>query len=31
MFPELRRVNELAPDVRKMMPEEPGVTADPND
>jgi MFS family permease len=31
MFPELRRVNELAPDLRKMMPEEPSVTADPND
>lgn len=31
IFPELRRVNELSPDLRKMMPGEPSVTADPND
>lgn len=31
MFPELRRVNELTPGLRRMMPEEPSVTADPND
>ncbi|HEU5400510.1 MAG TPA: MFS transporter [Terriglobales bacterium] len=31
MFPQLRRVNELSPDLRKMMPQEPSVTADPND
>lgn len=31
MFPELRRVNELTPDLRKMMPQETSITADPND
>jgi hypothetical protein len=31
LFPELRRVNELTPDLRKMIPGEPSVTADPND
>jgi MFS family permease len=31
VFPELRRVNKLTPDLRKMIPEKPSVTADPND
>ncbi len=31
MFPQLRRVNELTPALKKMLPEEPNVTADPND
>src|SRR5512146_2301452 len=31
MFPELRHVNELTPDLRMMMPQEPSITADPND
>ena len=31
MFPQLRHVNELTPDLRKMVPGEPSVTADPND
>lgn len=31
MFPELRHVNELTPDLRRMMPQEPSITADPND
>ena len=31
MFPELRRVNELTPELRKVMPQEPSVTADPNE
>ncbi len=31
MFPQLRRVSELTPDLRKMMPQEPSLTADPND
>ncbi|MDT8070019.1 MAG: MFS transporter [Terriglobia bacterium] len=31
LFPELRRVNELTPGLRKVIPQEPAVTADPND
>jgi MFS family permease len=31
MFPELRKVNELTPALKKVLPEEPNVTADPND
>ena len=31
LFPQLRRVNELTPALRKVMPEEPNLTADPND
>jgi len=31
LFPQLRRVNELTPALRKVLPEEPNVTADPND
>jgi MFS family permease len=31
MFPQLRKVNELTPSLKKVLPEEPNVTADPND
>jgi MFS family permease len=31
LFPELRRVNELTPALKKVLPEEPNLTADPND
>jgi hypothetical protein len=31
LFPQLRRVNELTPALRKVLPEESNVTADPND
>jgi MFS family permease len=31
LFPQLRRVNELTPALRKILPEEPNLTADPND
>jgi hypothetical protein len=30
-FPELRKVNELTPALKKVLPEEPNITADPND
>jgi MFS family permease len=31
LFPQLRRVNELTPAMKKVFPEESHVTADPND
>jgi MFS family permease len=31
MFPQLRKVNELTPSLKRFLPEEPNVTADPND
>lgn len=31
LFPELRNVNELTPAMKKVLPEELGLTADPND
>jgi MFS family permease len=31
LFPELRRVNEVTPDLRARVLQEPSVTADPND
>jgi hypothetical protein len=31
LFPDLRRVNELTPALKKVLPEEPNLTADPND
>lgn len=31
LFPQLRQVNELTPNLRKLIPQEPAVTADPND
>ncbi len=31
LFPQLRQVNELTPALRKVMPEESALTADPND
>ncbi len=31
LFPQLRRVNELIPSLKKVIPEEPNVTAAPSD